>query len=198
MMKAAHPMPDGPRWEVIAMGLFDNEEELVRKANLKALEDKRLAFAGELSRQGFAPEKMLFAQTANGGFAAICRFGGKHCLIVSPGFGTDEDFTIERFDALNLRRKEVRIKSEGMGGIFGMGKKAEIGTEYYVTRSDGSEVCLPFVCGRNSWMECKLAKNPLLRLQRRRGDANVVWDLQPIDRTTVDRVLEVAETYFRG
>lgn len=178
------------------MGLFDSVEERERKAKLKRMEDKRLAFAQELARQGFAPEKMLFAQSENGGFVALSRFQGKYCLIVSPGFGTDEDFTLERFDALNYRVEEVRIASEGMGGIFGFGKKAEIGVEYVITRQDGSEVKMPFVCGRNGWLESNLAKNPLLKTQRRRGDANVVWDLRPLDKTTVNAAIKAAEKFF--
>ena len=74
------------------MGLFDNAEELARKAGLKKLEDKRVAFAQQLDQQGFAPERMLFAQNENGGFTALSRFGGKYWLIISPGFGTDDDF----------------------------------------------------------------------------------------------------------
>ena len=180
------------------MGLFDSAEDQVRKANLKKLEDKRVAFAQRLAREGFAPEKMLFAQNDNGGFTALCRFKGRYWLIVSPGFGTDDDFALESYDALNWRVEDVHIKSEGMGGIFGFGKKAEIGKEYVVTRHDGSEARLPFVCGRGNWLEVGLAKNPLLKTQRRRGDANVVWDMKPLDRTVVDRALEVVERYFRG
>jgi hypothetical protein len=52
------------------------------------------------------------------------------------------------------------------------------------------------VGGRNCWLECKLAKNPLLRTQRRRGDANVVWDMQPLDRTTVAAALKRVAPYF--
>ena len=178
------------------MGLFDSAEEQARKAGLKKLEDKRVAFARLLARQGLAPERMLFAQTENGGFVALSRYEGKYCLIISPGFGTDEDFIFERYDALQWRTQEVRVGSEGMGGIFGFGKKAEIGVEYIITRADGSEVKMPFVGGRNCWLECKLAKNPLLRTQRRRGDANVVWDMQPLDRTTVTAALKRVAPYF--
>ena len=178
------------------MGLFNSAEEQERKAKLKKLEDKRVAFAQELARQGFAPERMLFAQTENGGFVALSRFDGKYWLIISPGFGTDEDFMLERYDALQWRTQEVRVNSEGMGGIFGFGKKAEIGVEYVITRADGSEVRMPFVGGRNCWLECKLTKNPLLKTQRRRGDANVVWDMQPLDKTTVDAALRKAKAYF--
>ena len=179
------------------MGWFDDPEELARKAGLKKLEDKRVAFARELARQGFAPEKMLFAQNDNGGFTALCRAGGKYWLIISPGFGTDDDFVLESYDALDWRSEEVLVKSEGMGGIFGFGKKAEVGREYFIRRHDGSEARMPFVCGRGNWFESTLAKNPLLKTQRRRGDANVVWDMKPLDRTQVDRVLEIVKDYFR-
>ena len=179
------------------MGLFDSAEEQARKAGLRKMEDKRVAFAQQLARQGFAPEKMLFAQNDNGGFTALCRFAGKYWLIISPGFGTEDDFILESYDALDWRVEEVLVKSEGMGGIFGFGKKAEEGNEYFIRRHDGSEARMPFVSGRGNWFEAPLAKNPLLKTQRRRGDANVVWDMKPIDRTQVGRVLEVVRPYFR-
>ena len=179
------------------MGLFDSAEEQARKAKLKDLEDKRVAFAQKLAQQGFAPERMLFAQNENGGFTSLCRFNDRYWLIISPGFGTDEDFVIEPYDTLNYRVQEIHVKAEGMGGLFGFGKKAQVGLEYIVTRHDGSEATLPFVCGRSCWMECvKTAKNPLLKTQRRRSDANIVWDLHPLDRTGLERVLETVDGYF--
>ena len=177
------------------MGFFDSPDEQERKAKLRALEDKRLAFAQELARQGFAPERMLFAMTENGSFVSLCREGG-WVVIVGPALGSDEDFRIVRMDVLTARREEVRIPSEGMGGIFGMGKKAQIGAEYIITLPDGEEVKMPFVGGRSSWMEREFKKNPLLATKRRRGDANVCWEMAPLDRTGVDKALAVAERYF--
>ena len=178
------------------MGFFDNPEERQRKANLKKLEDKRVAFAQRLAREGFAPEKMLFAQTMNGGYVAICRFENQYCLVISPSFGGDEDFVLERYDALEYRVEQVNVKPEGMGGIFGFGKRGQTGVEYVITRADGSEVRLPFVAGRNGWLECTIGKNPLLKTQRRRGDANVAWDFKPLDNTAIKNVLRIAERYF--
>lgn len=178
------------------MGLFDSAEEQKRKANLKKLEDKRVAFARELAKQGFAPDAMLFAQTNNGGFTALCRFQGQYWLIVSPGFGTDEEFVLERHDRLNWRVEEVKVASEGMGGIFGFGKKAEIGVEYVITLPGGDEVTMPFVGGRNGWMERELRKNPLLSTKRRKGDANLCWDMTPLDSAGAYKVREVTKKYF--
>ena len=44
------------------MGFFSSPEEAERKAKLKKMEDKRLAFAEALQAKGFRPEKMLFSQ----------------------------------------------------------------------------------------------------------------------------------------
>ncbi|MBR6890825.1 MAG: hypothetical protein IKN05_07515, partial [Clostridia bacterium] len=135
------------------MALFDSAEDHVRKTNLKKLEDKRVAFAQKLESQGFAPEDMLFSQNENGGFTAVCRHNGRNWLIIGPGFGTDEDFNLVDAGALEYRVQEVFNKAEGMGGIFGFGKKAEIGSEYFIRRHDGSEARMPFVCGRGNWAE---------------------------------------------
>ena len=180
------------------MGLFNSAEEQERKAKLKVLEDKRVAFAQRMAREGFAPEKMLFAQTMNGGFVALGQHEGKYCLVISPGFGTDEDYVMERLDRLQYRVEEVFVKSEGMGGIFGFGKKAEIGREYIITRPDGSEIGMPFVAGRNGWLVCSLAKNPLLKTQRRRGDANVAWDMRPLDASAIKTALKSVAEFFPG
>ena len=180
------------------MGLFDTHEDWERKNNLKRLEDKRVAFAQRLAREGFAPERMLFSQTENGGFVALSRCEGQVCLIVSPGFGTEEDFVLERYDALDFEKVVVEVKGEGMGGIFGFGKKAERGVEYRIRRADGSEIKMPFIASRNCWLETTLARNPLLKTQRRRGNANLVWDFKPLDFSSLAHVLEVAESYFGG
>ena len=179
------------------MGLFSGPEEQERKAKLKRFEDKRLAFAQQLDKRGFKPEKMLFAQAGNGGFISVCNFEGKQWLIISPGFGAeDEDYVLESYDHFDVRRQEVHVKSQGMGGILGFGKKGEHGAEYVITRADGSEIAMPFVFGRSSWAEFPLKKNPLLLTRRRRKDANVVWDLHPVDNAQLNKITELADKYF--
>ena len=178
------------------MGFFSDPGEAERKEKLKILEDKRVAFAQALANKGFRPEKMLFAQTDNGGFTAVARFGGKQWLVVSPGLGTDENFYLEISPRLDVRKEEVLVKSEGMGGIMGFGKKGERGTDYVIARADGGEARLPFVYGRSCWAEFELKKNPLLSVKRRRGNANLVWDLHPVDATALDKIRAIADSYL--
>ena len=178
------------------MGFFSDPGEAERKEKLKVLEDKRVAFAQKLANQGFRPEKMLFAQTDNGGFTAVARFAGKQWLVVSPGLGTDEEFRLEISPRFDVRKHEVLVKSEGMGGMLGFGKKGEKGTDYVVALSDGGEAHLPFVFGRSCWAEFELKKNPLLSVRRRRGNANLVWDLRPVDATELDRIRALADSYL--
>ena len=178
------------------MALFGGAEDQARKDKLKRLEDKRLAFAQRLSAQGFAPEEMLFAQREDGGFTAVSRFDGRLWIITSPAFGADDDFTLTPLNALEYRAEEVFQKAEGMGGIFGFGKKAEIGVEFVIALPDGGEARMPFVSGRTGWLRASLKKNPLLQTKRRRGDANVVWDFRPMDRGELDAALRAATAYF--
>ena len=58
----------------------------------------------------------------------------------------------------------------------------------HITLSDGSVADMPVVAGRTSWMEASLRKNPLLKTKRRRGDANIVWDMMPIDPGHLSRI----------
>lgn len=178
------------------MSFFSDPGEAERREKLKALEDKRLAFAQMLANRGFQPVRMLFAQTENGGFTAIARFGGKQWLVVSPGLGTDEDFYLEIAERFAFRREEVLVKSEGMGGMLGFGKKGERGTDYVIARADGGEAHLPFVFGRSCWGEFALKKNPLLSARRRRGNANIVWDLKPVDNAELNKIRELADGYL--
>ena len=180
------------------MGIFNSAEDIERKANLKKLEDKRVALAQRMAREGFAPERMIFAQLENGGFTALATFHGQHWLIVSPGFGEDGEYVFEAYDRLEYVKHQVHVAPEGMGGIFGFGKKGEMGAEFVITRRDGGEARLPLVAGRNGWLEAPLNKNPLLKTQRRRGDANLVWDFKPLDMSTVARAIEIAEGYIEG
>ena len=178
------------------MGLFSDPGELERREKLKKLEDKREAFARMLDQQGFRPERMLFAQMPNGGFAAISRFDGRQWLILSPGLGTEEEFFVESSRQFPVRKEEVLVKSEGMGGMLGFGKKGEHGVEYVVTLADGSEARVPFVYGRSCWGEFNYKKNPLLPTKRRKKDANVVWELKPIDNAELARITALADGYF--
>ena len=178
------------------MGLFSDPGDAERREKLKQLEDKRLAFAQALAEKGFRPETMLFAQTENGGFTALAKFGGKQWLIISPGLGTEEDFRLVTQERFDVRKEEILVKSEGMGGMLGFGKKGERGVDYVFTLPDGGEAHLPFVFGRSCWAEYTLKKNPLLGLKRRRGNANVVWDLKPVDNTELDRIVALADSYL--
>ena len=170
------------------MGLFNSQEDIERKEKLKKLEDKRVAMAQRMAREGFAPEKMLFAQMENGGFTAICRFDSRFWLVVSPGFGTDDEYVFESCDAPDYTVQQVNVKPEGMGGMFGFGKKGET----------GADARLPLIAGRNNWLECQLSKNPLLKTQCRRGNANLVWDFKPLDLSTIEYAMRAAERYFSG
>ena len=178
------------------MGIFSDPNEQRRREGLKQLEDKRVKLAEELNRRGFKPEGMLFAQTENGGFVATCHFDSKQWVVVSPGFLTDEEYIVDSSDHFPVRKQEVLVKSEGMGGIMGFGKKGEHGVEYIITLNDGREVKMPFVFGRSSWGEYDLKKNPLLPLKRRRKDANIVWEFAPIDNAKLQRILEIADGYL--
>lgn len=165
------------------MGFFDGGEETIRRQRLKELEDKRMLFARRMKSEGFAPETMLAASTQTGGLMALCRHAGRLWLIVGPDFGGEGEFLLEPCDAAELRREEVFEKPEGLGGVLGMGKR---GAEGFVL-TDG-RYSVPFVAGRNSWAEWPLKRNPLLREKRRRGDANVVWDMQPLEARMLKKV----------
>lgn len=178
------------------MPLFDQNAEKQRKENLKVMEDCRIRFAEKLEKMGFAPERMLFASSEAGNFTAIARHNNQCAVIVSPVFGEDGDFIIDIQDAFHVEREDVYEKGTGLNGAFGFGTKGAKGFRIHFTLSDGSEAILPLVAGRTSWLEVtQLKKNPLLKTKRRRGNANIIWDLFPIDPGQLSKV-ENALAYY--
>ena len=59
------------------MGLFNDADEAKRRANLKAMEDRRLRFAERMQAEGFAPQKMILASKERGGVVGPCRVDGQ-------------------------------------------------------------------------------------------------------------------------
>ena len=178
------------------MPLFDSNAEKLRKENLKSLEDRRLRFAEELQQKGFKPEKMLFCSTEGGQFVALARHSGKTAVVVSPVFGQEGDFVIEFHDALQWEKEEVFEKGSGLNGAFGFGKKGAKGFILHITLSDGSVAHLHVVAGRTSYLETDYKHNPLLKTKRRRGDANIIWDLAPIEAGHLDKIENSLLNYY--
>lgn len=169
------------------MGFFDSPGETERRQKLKTLEDARLVFAEQMQKQDFRPETMLLTSTERGGLIGLSRDEGGLWLVIGPDFGTDDGFTLERCLPDNIRREEHYVPAEGMGGYLGFGKKGEKGFYLMIDRG-GVELSVPFIINKNSAAAFPYKRNPLLSTKRRRGDANVVWDLQPLDKTQMSRV----------
>ena len=163
------------------MGLFNDADEAKRRANLKAMEDRRLRFAERMQAEGFAPQKMVLASTERGGVIGLCRVDGQSCLVLGPDFGGEGEFVLERYDRLPVRFEEYFEESTGMGGFLGIGKTGAVGFLAVVDRG-GVELSIPFIVNKNCALLCEDGKNPLLRARRRRGDANVVWEFPPVEK----------------
>lgn len=178
------------------MPLFDSDAERLRKENLKSLEDRRMRFAEKLQQDGFRPEKMLFCSTEGGQFVAIGRHGNKCAVIISPVFGQEGDFSIDYLDAPQWEKEEIFEKGSGLNGAFGFGKKGAKGFVLHIDLNNGQRADLCVVAGRTSYLETDLKRNPLLKTKRRRGDANVIWDLTPIDTSHLSKIEERLLNYY--
>lgn len=181
------------------MPLFDQNAEKLRKENLKKMEDCRIRFAEKLEKMHFAPERMLFCSNESGSFSAIARMGEQLAIIVSPAFGEDGDFVLDIQDMkqLQMEREDVFEKGTGLNGAFGFGTKGAKGFRLHIIMSEGTETVLPLVAGRTSYLEVASAKkNPLLKTRRRRGNANIVWDLMPIDPGHMSKIEDLLAKYY--
>lgn len=167
------------------MGLFDNEAEKQRKQALRELEDKRLAFARRLNEMGLHSDKALYGQ-AGGGFHGVVLSGGEILYLTGPAPGEGGDYTLARHPHVSVRSEEVFIKSEGMGGVLGFGKKGGLGFRLLLTFPDGTQGDVEIVSGQNCMLEKDKGMDPLFDLKRRKGLSNVVWDFRPIEPKTVE------------
>lgn len=169
------------------MGLFSNEAETKRKMSLKELEDKRLRFVELLKQESFSPDAVLYTQQL-GGFHGIAKNSQEFYLITGPAPGAEEDFTFRRFSSLQARSEELIIKSEGMGGVLGFGKKGGIGYTFIFTTPDGEEFSIELIAGQNTFLEVSGTNNPLTKPKRRRGNSNFVWDFRPVEREHLEGI----------
>lgn len=157
--------------------LGGNENEKMRKSNLKELEDKRIAFAE--AHQDLKMDSALLVQFG-GGFNGVGIGPDGIYLMTGPGPGDEADFTLERFSHCKARLRDEKIASEGAAGILGFGKKGGLGYTLAIEVPDKSFE-ITFVSGFNFLLEVTPAKkNPLLDPKRRPGNANIVWDMRSI------------------
>lgn len=165
------------------MGLFDNEAERQRKQSLRELEDKRLAFAQRLQEMGLRSDKSLYGQV-EGGFHGVALSGEEILYITGPGPGSAEDYTVARHPSAVVRSEEIFIKSEGLGGVLGFGKKGGLGFRLVLTFPDGTQGDVEIVAGQNCVLAREKGADPVFSVKRRRGLSNVVWDFRPIEAKT--------------
>lgn len=157
--------------------LGGNENEKMRKSNLKELEDKRIAFAE--AHQDLKMDSALLVQFG-GGFNGVGIGPEGIYLLTGPGPGDEGDFTLERFSHCKARLRDEKIASEGAAGILGFGKKGGLGYTLSIEVPEKSFE-ITFVSGFNFLLEVTPAKkNPLLDPKRRPGNANIVWDMRSI------------------
>lgn len=178
------------------MALFNSEEERKRKENLRLLEDKRLRFVELCERENFRPERMLFISREDGSFVALARQSEALAMVVSPRFAGEGEFMLELLSEPKFEREDFYEPGTGMNGIMGFGTKSARGFNLTIMDSSDLPVLVPVIAGRNSWMEANYKKNPLLKPKRRRGDANVVWELMPITPGDVGRIAALIDEYY--
>lgn len=163
------------------MGIYDNISEKQRKDSLALLEDKRVAFAKKLADMGLTPGRALYVQ-CGGGFHGVVLSSRGILYLTGPGpMEQEDDFTVSVHNGVELSYEEVHIASQGLGGIFGFGKKGGVGFKLTLSFPDGSTGELELVSGQHTFMEVHKGKDPVFDQKRRRGFSNVVWEFKPLE-----------------
>ncbi len=149
-----------------------------RIAALAVLEQKRLAFAEEV-------QSLLLGRTLliehEGGFVGVAiGEGGRLFVLNGPAPGSEDPFTLNPLENCRSRIETRFEESEGAGGFMGMGKKG------------GEVLRLIFFEGQRDRLTLELIPDvtcylfspgcPLTNQNRRRNNANIVWDFRPQTR----------------
>lgn len=158
------------------MRWFGGNKERKRLEGLKLLEDKRLAFADEMKTRGIKFERALLVQSG-GGFEGIAFAGTELYLLSGPAPGDAEgEFCAERITGAKVGFEPFEVPAEGGGGILGFGKKGGHGYQI-VIESGGGQRRIQLVPALQCVMELREGRElALTSTQRRRKDANFVWD----------------------
>ena len=72
--------------------------------------------------------------------------------------------------------------------MLGFGKKGGVGFKLVIVPEEGEPLEMELISGLGTYLEIrpeKRAKNALLSVKRRRGNANIVWDFLPIERNAL-------------
>ncbi len=152
-----------------------NSREKARIAALADLEEKRLAFAGEVRTLGL--NRTLLVEHA-GGFIGVAKGdGGRIYAVSGPAPGSEDDFSLRPL--INCRaRVETRYEEpEGAGGYMGLGKKGGEVFRLVFSDAEGSSLLLEIMPDVTCFLfspGCPLADG-----RRRRNNANIVWDFRP-------------------
>ena len=171
------------------MAFFDNASEKLRKQNLKTLEDKRIAFAKRVNGMNLTPDFMLYSQNG-GGFTGMGMSGKKYIYITGPAPAEEADFSIMAYDHVDIQTREILIESEGMGGMFGFGKKGGVGYVITLSFPDGMTGELSVVSNQNCILEAARGKDSLFDEKRRHGNSNFVWEFRPLEDKRINAIVE--------
>lgn len=146
-----------------------------RIAALAALEQKRLAFAEEVQNLGLGQTLLVEHE---GGFVGVTIDGnGLMYVLKGPAPGSCDMFLLSPLKNCRVRMETRLEEAEGAGGFMGMGKKG------------GEVLRLIFFEGEHDWLALELMPDvtcylfspdcPLTSTNRRRNNANIVWDFRP-------------------
>ncbi len=159
------------------MGLFSSSEDQVRKANLSALEDKRLRFLDGIQTE----DDMLLTVTELGSLRALGIVNGNPCAIIAPELGSDKEYRLIALAGSTWRKESFFEAGTGLSGAFGIGTKGGEGFTLIFETAEG-EWAFPYIYHKNSCLICAPKRNPLLVSKRRRGDSNPAWEVPPMER----------------
>lgn len=155
-----------------------SKQNQARIAALAALEQKRLAFAGEVRKYRLG-RSLLTEQ--DGGFIGVAEGeGGSRFAVSGPAPGCEGEFTIRPLFICKARVETRFEEPEGAGGYMGVGKKGGEVLQLVLFEDNGEQFKLELMPDVTCFLfspEC-----PLVDSNHRRKNANIVWNFRPQGR----------------
>ncbi|MHB8062621.1 MAG: hypothetical protein ACYDG2_08315 [Ruminiclostridium sp.] len=166
--------------------LFNYAALRLRKQQLKDLEQKRVKFAMDMKAQGVIPDRVLYVQK-NGGFTGIGIDKTTLYVLTGPAPDDEAPFGIQAYKNFNAYMEEIYVEEDGLGGMFGFGKKGGNGWRFIVSLPN-DQIILEIIPNMTNILDVLAIDNRLFFIKEKQN-YNFVFDMIPRSMEECNKIL---------